>query len=421
MAHCDARLSDATNTMSPANVNFSKVVSTLGNNGALGCTSDTHVVACTSKANSPQNSYLVVYDADGNRIWDDGGQLGSSANGSAPLLGSDGTLIAVDAKTILRANPTTNTILWKSQKPDGGVPISPVLVGARQSMVLLATNSSPMAGQGAEVSVWDSATGALLAHQALVDPVTGIRYVTVNTVAVRGNRAYIVTNAENDDTDGRLYAVDVCEAADCGAPGTLSIKWHFDFVGPSQASPLLIGSRLFFDGTPPPARGRFMAVDDLGTAPALVWSKVFSTRFVSAAAQDPRGGLWVYPLGSTHLFRLNQGNGNIDQSIILGSVLGIAPDYEPASCVSVSSSTAGAVVLTFGTFLRAQAASTPSFVAAVDVSSSSAGTALWKYQVAALSTNNRTGGQFPIAISPTGKRRVAFVGISRSTFFIGEP
>jgi len=419
MAHCDARMSGRVNVVSPTSASLIGIdVDTLGSKAGLGCVSNTRTVACTNGGDPLTQSNLVVYDASGHRLWEDHGVLGPSAWMSVPILARDGSLIATDQDWILRADPAANRIVWQSRKPDAGFPISPVLVGADDSMVLLTTNSSG-AGSTAELSVWDVATGALLSHQPIIDPVTGRLYVTRNTAAVRGNRAYVLTAAELDETDGRLYAIDICGSATCGGRGAVTLSWHHDFKGPSSSSPLLIGSRLFFDGRSGVRGGTFTAVADDGDAPRLVWKQPFSARFVVSAAQDPRGGLWVYPALTDALLRLNPQTGAIDQKVVMSQALGLAPGYTPASVVSVSASPAGAVVLLVGAQARNEDG--PTYVAAVDVGSTPAGSALWKYEVAPTGGFNVTPGQFPLVVAPSGARRIVFRGSNSSIYFVGEP
>jgi hypothetical protein len=418
MAHCGPHLADAVNLISPPSARLAAIdAGTLNHASGVGCSSNSTVVACTTGVGSGQAGYLVVYDGDGNRLWTDGGLLGSTALASAPLVGTDNTVIAADQNAILRVDPFTHRVLWQSTKPDGGIPISPVPVGA--DMVLLATDVAANAGNP-EVSVWDAASGDLLAHQALIDPTTGAVYATRNTPAVSGNRVYISTAAVNNSADGRLYAIDVCSAAPC-ARGALSVAWYYAFTGPSGASPLVIGSRIFFDGQPHAGQGMFMAVDDHGDAGTLTWGRTFRGQFVANAAQDARRGLWVYPYQSPALLRLDPATGGTLQQVNLSSAMGLPSGYTPNTCVTVSSAASGASVLTFGT-RNASQPSLPTYVAAVDVSSSSAGLALWAYQVAGNAATNEASGQFPVVVSPsTGSHRVVFLGTNSSTFFVGGP
>jgi len=421
MAHCDTRMSDLVNSVAPsvgAGVHVDRTAPPAGS--GLGCVSNTRLAACSGGGDPSVTSNLIVYDADGNRLWDDGGILGATAWKSAPIIGDDDFVIAADQNTLLMADPRSGTILWRSTKPDSAPPISPVLAGDELDMVLLAT-SSGNPGATPQVSIWDAANGALLDSLTLVDPVTLQVYSTFNTPAVAGDRAYILASVVGSGTSGRLYALDICASDACGGRGKLSVAWTYDFRGPSGASPLLIGSRLFFDGRTPSGAGTFMAIDDLGAAPSLAWRIQVSSTFSVSAAQDPRGGLWVYPWATGKLLRLNPKTGGLLQTIDAGSVLGVSAVYYPVSAVSVSSTASGAVVLTFGARVSGPGTTSPPYIMAVDVSSTSAGTLLWKYKLANNNAANLPTGQFPIVVNPAGARRVVTRGVNGSTFFVGEP
>ncbi len=145
-------------------------------------------MACTGGGDPALVSNLFVYDGDGSRLWDDGGLLGASAWKSVPILGDDDRLIAADQNTVLMADLRTGSIVWQTPKPVDASPISPVLAGTAQDMVLLASGAGS-ANTTPQVSVLDVATGALLDTRTLVDPATGWAYATYSTPAVQGNRA----------------------------------------------------------------------------------------------------------------------------------------------------------------------------------------------------------------------------------------
>ena len=67
MAHCDARMSDTTNTAGPARGDLLAIDSTTaGAKVGLGCSSNTIIVAC-STGGEPPASTLVVLDVPGTR------------------------------------------------------------------------------------------------------------------------------------------------------------------------------------------------------------------------------------------------------------------------------------------------------------------------------------------------------------------
>lgn len=389
--------------------------------GGLGCVSNARLVACTGGADPTLRSNLVVYDADGRRVWEDGGLLGATAWFGAAMISADDQVIAADQARLLRVDVRTGVILWQSAKPDTGTPISPVLVGGDQSMIALATKADADQPGSPELSVWDAATGALLWHQPIADPATGAIYQTINTPAVKGNRAYVLAGSLGNPGEGRLFAIDFCESAVCGGRGRPHVAWAHPVEGPSSASPLLIGQRLFFDGLRGKSTGLYYGVDDLGTSPSQAWVRKFSGRFGFNAAQDPRGGLWISPWQSGKLLRVRESNGGTLQTLDVGSLLGLDPGYSPVTAVSVAQSAAGAVVLTTGVQTSSPSIGIGPHVAAIDVSSQADGTPLWKYRVSGSAVRNAATGQYPIVTSATGARRVVFRGTVSSTYFVGEP
>lgn len=421
MAHCDSRMSDLVAQVSPSVAQTVRIDRNgAGAIGGLGCVSNTRFVACTGGADPARKSNLVAYDADGNRVWEDGGLLGATAWFGAAIIDADDQVIAADQSLLLRVDLRAGKIVWKSAKPDTGTPISPVPVGSDASMILLATKSDNGLGTP-ELSVWDAGTGALLWHEPIADPVTGAIYQTANTPAVRGNRAYVLAAGVGNSSDGRLYAIEICESDSCGGRGRPRIAWFYPFQGPSGASPLLIGQRIFFDGQRGKTTGLFYGVDDLGMAPSQAWMRKYAGRFGFSAAQDPRGGLWISPWQSGTLLRVHESNGSTMQTISVGSVLALDPSYSAVTAVSVSESPSGAVVLTTGVQTKSPSIGIGPHVAAMDVSTQPGGREVWKYKVSANTATNAATGQYPIVTNASGARRVVFRGTKSSTFFIGEP
>jgi hypothetical protein len=104
----------------------------------------------------------------------------------------------------------------------------------------------------------------------------------------------------------------------------------------------------------------------------------------------------------------------------IGEVLGLGPDYAIGSAITASPSEAAGLVLTFGAFAPLQEFM-PTYLAALDVSSSAPAAALWTCRVADSFATNAAVGQFPVLIDTAGARRLAFPGLTSSTFFVGEP
>ncbi len=419
MAHCDARLSDAVGQAPPTTaVEVHVDRESAGSVGGLGCVSNSRLVACTGSADPALKSNLSVYDADGRLLWQDGGLLKDTAWYSAALISTDDEVIAADQHTLLRVAPRSGQVLWQRSKPDDGTPISPVLVGTDGSMVLLATKADAGVGNP-ELSVWDVASGELLWHQPLTDPVSGALLATVNTPAVRANRAYLLAAAVGAPNDARLTTIDICESDACGGRGRMLVAWQHRYDGPSGASPVLSGNRLFFDGLKGRSSGLFYAVDDQGGSPSQAWVRQFKGRFGFSAALDPRGGLWVSPWQSGKLLRLAERNGRTLQTVDVAPVLALPAGISPVTAVSVLSDAGGSSTLVFGA--QTQNAADGAFVAAVDVASSANGFGVWVYRVSENAIRKAPTGQFPVVINGNGARRIVFRGTTGDTFFIGEP
>lgn len=79
MAHCDPRMSDQVGRALPSTVQLVRLDTAPVGGAGHGCVSNLRTVACTYRGEPLLQSNLVVYDADGQRIWEDHGQLGINA------------------------------------------------------------------------------------------------------------------------------------------------------------------------------------------------------------------------------------------------------------------------------------------------------------------------------------------------------
>jgi hypothetical protein len=422
MAHCDARMSDQVRTLVPSVGHLVRrdPARSGGDNFGLGCSSNQHLVACSLRGDPAEHPNLVVFDGDGRRIWDDGGRLGEEAWMSIPLVGKDDTVIAADRHQVLRAEPLTGRILWISSKPDPGHPISPIPAGTDDSLLFIATAPS---GEGeAAMSVWDHATGALLSYMPLVDVTTGQRYVTRNTPAARGNRVYVLAESETDPTDGRLVAIDLCNSVECGGRGRMVIRWSYSFKGPSGSSPLVVGTRIYFDGRPTQGKGRVHALVDQGVRARLLWQRDFSSILIFSATHDPRGGLWVAPATAAQtLLRLNADTGQTDQQVMLSEVLALEPGYSANSVLSIYESAERQPVLMVAVG-RPDAPTFPDHLAAIDVGTKPSGVRVWSLPLRADGRPySAAWRQLPVVVNAAGARRIVFPGFRSGVYFIGEP
>lgn len=171
MAHCDGRMSDLTNAVGPTTAVAVSVDRTAPPAvGGLGCVSNTRLVACTGGGDPALTSNLIVYDADGNRLWDDGGLLGATAWKSVPILGSDDRLIAADQDTVLMADLKTGQI-DRQQTAAGvrgqAVGFDGLFHGTGQAFVAGAVAFRGQAGFGREAPGLGDAVARRLAHHVV--------------------------------------------------------------------------------------------------------------------------------------------------------------------------------------------------------------------------------------------------------------
>jgi hypothetical protein len=348
----------------------------------------------------------VAYDANGQHLWDSGTLLDGSANLSAPMVGQDNSVIAVDDVHVFRFSGT-GQVSWMTATP-GGYAISPVLT---QSGAIV------MATRGGLVSAYDSGGGAFIGQVALPDDSDGRVYGTLNTPCVLGNRIYVAANKRNDVLDAaKLVAIDL-NVGDVTHP--LSIAWTFPFMGPTGGSPLCIQTTntVFFDGrgrTPGDPSSAFMfAVRDRGQSGALVWARQIPGVVVASPAQDPRGGVWIYCGLWPFVMRLGEGTGATVQQFDLRALVNDGTRQFGTSAVTIAG-TAAAPVMILGTGAQHAA----SYVLAIDLSTSGL---IWKVGIAADAATDVVHAQFPIVLDASGQPVVVAPGGASGARGIGLP
>jgi hypothetical protein len=389
MAHCDPRMSDLVASTSPTG--SPRILWTKGVTGpsvGVGCASNGSVAACTVAGSSGVGPFLYAFDADGTVRWSSGTELGSDAMASAPMVSTTGEVIAADSTRLVRFD-AAGQVAWRSLWPsDFGNPISPSQTAA---------GSIVAASSGGYVVARDAQTGAEVGSLVLSATVGGVpgRFVTHNTPAIRGERIYVSTEfVPTSGTDathtGRLYAIDLDPSQPAGS--RMTVAWFFEMGSTSGASPLAVDDVIYFDGdrlapnteTEDP---HFFAVRDLGTSGALLWTHPLAAPAVASAAQDPRGGLWVYASKQPTLTRLGP-DGTVLQALDVDALVGEAGVHHPASPVSVQQGPAGQPYLVF----TAAPALGHVYAMAVDAA---AETVAWKVEVGH-GVVIGTSGQFPV-------------------------
>ncbi|MCA9941373.1 MAG: PQQ-binding-like beta-propeller repeat protein [Anaerolineales bacterium] len=437
MAHCDSRMSDWAGMAPPsadAQIIWHDTVTNstgdpIGSGRGLGCVANGTFAVCTfgrlpqDFPNTPCEDVvdtLVAYGYAGNdgvpyRMWGSGTVLNCAAFSSVPLVLASGSVVAADNERIVRFD-TNGNLLWNTPTP-GGRPIS---------LVLSDGGTIVMGTAGGPVSIYDIATGTMLASLDLIED--GGRYHTSNTPAVRGNRIYISTNHSVNPSSGRLYAIDMVSSGG-GLPDSLQVAWYFEFNGPSGVSPFAFNmDMVYFDGDRDLAGAdapTMYAVRDLGASPQLLWTKAMNGQMEASFARDKRGGMWAYsvgnpPVSNRWLYRIGMydsngdGIGDVLEQIDLDALVGEPGVHVPSSAMTMAG-TASAPVMIVGASAYLQGGGvSSSFVVAIDLNTRAL---LWKVQVP---DNVSSSGQFPITGGAYGSR-IFFTNQTNGTWVIGTP
>jgi outer membrane protein assembly factor BamB len=403
MSHCQPSMADLVRVEAPRSIGSAWHDSSAATSSqGLGCSANGKIAVCTSGDYSAGRTqpYLKAYNGAGKILWDSGTSLNAWAWTSAAMVDKKGGVIAADDSALVRFGPG-GRVRWSTPTP-GGAPISPTQV--ENGTVVLATWRGP-------VSAFDSSTGRHLATldlRATLDGLSG-RFDTTNTPAARGNRIYVSTEFTLDDGradpnhNARLYAIDVNPKKPRAK--RLRVAWYYEFGARSGASPDVVGDLIVFDGDrrkPSSAESpRFFGVRDLGKRPKLVWEYELGGQSQASAAQDPRGGSWVFAFAHPTLRRVSNSSGKVRQTIDLDALIGAVGTHTPYSAMSIARGPKGDPLM----MLTGRAGLTSAYVVAIDLVTEKA---LWKYRVPGGAFTNTPQGQFPIVERPDGRRAVVF-------------
>ena len=132
------------------------------------------------------------------------------------------------------------------------------------------------------------------------------------------------------------------------------------------------------------------------------------------AAQDPRGGLWVFAAGSSILLRLSETSGAVLQSVDVNALVNRPFSVKPSSALSIVRGPNGETMMLAGVS-PAWGSGNPSFAVALNLDSS---TLVWAVQLAAGDT---AFCQFPIVANSQGAPIVVFPGVDSGAYFVGDP
>lgn len=419
MAHCNVRISSFVRAPIPTSPNVSILshdALPAGKGVGLGCSSNQKIAACSYQ--DPSGNNLVIYTPQGARVWGSGALLDDSAFASAPMINATGDVIAADDTNVVRVT-NKGAVVWETATP-GGTPISPV--ETQSGGIVLATKGGP-------VSVYNNASGALLGS-AYFRPSAGSSsyYETSNTPCVIGNRIYISTQLSSDAGTGALLAVDV-DISNAASP--LTLAWQFTFGGPSGASPACLGNNIYFDGSSlnpdGPLQPVVFGVQDLGSAPALLWSQLVPASVPAALTPDPRGGgLWCIYLNTPVIQRRSAATGAVTASMNIAQMVGDPLPNNPYSEINIGGSMTAPVML-LGTTSQMQTfygkgppPTTPfsSYVIAIDLNSASL---LWKINLSPSLGSDGAASQFAAITDASGITEVVFAGNTSGAYFVGVP
>lgn len=366
MAHCDQRMTGAVNQPVPPGPGISRFFQDNSGSGSgfgLGCTSNTKVVACTYQGLASPT--LVVYNADGVKMWDSGFHLNGSASASAAIVADDGGIVAADSRNVVRFSPT-GSVIWK-KRFNGGLPISPNYTDNGAIVV---------AGSDGTIAAYRVSDGFAFTPIRLGDA-NGF-FQTRNSPAVRGNRMYVSLDHEANENVGRLVAIDVNTSATNGV--YLTVAWTHDFTGPSGGTPLIFGDTIIFDGastndTSTGATPFLRCVQDKGAAAVTLWTQIMPGPVKAAPTLDPRGGFWTFPArGSLMRFSTSPSSPTSSaptllQTIDLHALTGEAGTQSPSSAMVMADGLNGDPVMIVGIMSRPDGSGPTgaSMVAAIDV------------------------------------------------------
>ena len=396
MAHSDPSLSDYISLPVPENnVNIQWHRSELLGEraGAKGnaIAGNGEIAACTF-AGLKDN--LVIYDYDGNRLWSSGDLLNIYAFFSAPMVDIHGKVIACDNQKVIMVDTfdcdnDSKIIEWISEIPYGGIPFSPVIT--EDGTLIIATDKGP-------VYAYNTSDGTLIGSKFLgedekIHPIYRLLdiddpgfFSTINTPCVKENRIYISTQYKGPVGlptllhHARLYAVDV-DSDNPIVENRLTEVWHFEFGGPSQASPTIINGTIFFDGyRQKPSLFRdihLFALTDKGDYWEEEWRKEYPLQTYASFAYDPRGGFWYIDSFGGKLVHFSTEDCDIIEEIIIDDLVQEDGKHLPSSVMTICGNETNPVLLVSASSLRILRAN--SYVIAIDLAYNNS--LLWKVKL----------------------------------------
>lgn len=416
MAHCDPQLQGSENISIPTNsvsVAWSYRDPRLGFLTALGCSSGAAIIVCAGTAHNGNiftGSYVRAFDFQGHNLWDSRNILNAFVAGGVPFIDDQDNSYVGDTNTLVSFSPE-GVVRWQTPNPTQAVIVSMNMVSSGWLVGQAGLSSS---GRGL-LMVINPQTGVIADKLDLADTLNGApgEWGTPKTISVVGNRLYTVTQfvpfskyAVDAQHHSRLYAIDV------DARGHLHVAWHWDYEGPTGSSPMAIPGAhptIYFGGTGlnpgDPQHVMLFAVRDMGSYAQKLWAndltQVYGVPYPTsstsgiqtAAALDPRGGVWVWTTHDRHLFRFDQNSGQVLGELDMAQLTG-DPGATPDGAINIATN-GGKPVLITGVL---GGAGHPNGVAAIDLTS---GSLLWTAPLDS-GTTAAPYGQFPLVPLPDG-------------------
>ena len=364
---------------------------------------------------------LVAYDYDLVRQWDSLNHLNQTAFSSMPVIrrnpdDTNGNVIAADNASIIEFDRSNGDIVWEQILGDGGIPTGPLIT--ENGGIVFATLNGP-------VYLYDgnSALGAARGSLLITDASCGVEgagngIFDSNNVAASaaGNAVYVNARCRLPDgpvdPDSKALIARLDVDPDESGSG-LTLKYFFEFNGPSFASPLIVDDYIYFDGLRIDEPGiDIIKIRDTGTSFVQEEREGVDTSPRASFALDPRVDLpdepsfWHPILGRLERRRL--GDLTLIETIYVGALIG---DMEAGllrmGVLTIAGDATNPVLLTSATDFLAQIG----YVVAINLLD---GQILWKVKFGGTIEPglafDRVLSQFPILTDGGANPRVIFTG-----------
>ena len=396
-------------------------------------TGNGEIAACTFGG---KKDNLVIYDYDGNRIWSSGDLLNFWTVASVAIIDINNRVIICDNRIIAMIDPLDydkdgKIIEWTSKLVKGGLPFSPIIT--EDGTIIVATNNGP-------VYAFNITNGELLTYKYIgknekIRPLCKLLNIkdhgffsTINTPCANGSRIYVLTEYKRAILRlptllhyGRLYAIDV-DPDNPNVDERLKEAWHFEFGGPSQASPMFVNNTIYFDGYRPRPSLRknphLFALNDMGDHYVEKWRTSYPFETYASFTFDPRGGFWYVDPWGGKITRFSMDDGNIMEKIIIDDLVQEEGRHLPSSVMTMCGNDTNPILILSATALRPIKAN--SYVIAIDLAANNS--LLWKVKLFSgrLLSIDLAFGQYTILMK-NGEPRVVFGSFNDGVWAIGTP